>query len=193
MRILGINGIRSNGARNTDQLLLRLAEKGWNVKDVNYPKVSALQFWVRGRKWNHARQCADAQYLVDAYEPGDALIAHSYGCLLALRAMQRGVEFSDVFLFAAALDSDVLFPSLGADNIYVIYNKKDWVLRIAALLRWHDSGDMGRIGYRGVTDARVVNVAARSILKHPMRHSGYFAPGNLGELAKWIDQKLTPV
>jgi hypothetical protein len=199
MRILGINGIRSDGARNTDQLLLRLAELGWPVKDVNYPRVSVLQYWVRGRKWHRDRQYRDARHLVRAHQAGDALIAHSYGGLLALRAMELGARFSVVFLFAAACDRDVRFPQTGAERIYVVHNPRDKALCWTSLLRWHDSGALGRVGYQGPADDRIVSEEAHAVVRSShegfvriphLHHSDYFLPDHLQRWATWVGERL---
>lgn len=189
-RILGINGIRSDGATNTDALLHELAKLGWGVDDVDYPRVNALQYYVRGRQWHRRRQYRDAEPLITAHRPGDAVIAHSYGGLLTLRAMERGAAFSVAFLFAPALDRDVVFPLFGANHIHVIHNRRDKALCYTKLLRFHDSGAMGQHGYRGPPDDRVHNREAQDVTGERLHHSDYFLPQNIERWALWCDARL---
>lgn len=193
MRVLGINGIRSDGAKNTDRLLGQLAPLGWSTQDVNYPRVSLLRFWFTGRRWRRDYQYRAARCLVNAAEPGDALIAHSFGGLLALRSMELGAQYSAVFLFAPALDRDAVFPAHGAKRIYVIHNPKDVALFWAARLLFHDAGEMGRTGYAGPPDARVANIRANDVAHEPLHHSDYFLPSNIARWAAWVHAQLGAV
>lgn len=190
MRVVGINGIRSDGAKNTDRLLFHLRGHGWETRDCNYPRVSLLRFILTGRRWRRNYQYSAARALINAASEGDALIAHSFGGLLALRAMELGARFSTVFLFAPALDRDVLFPAFGAERIYIIHNPRDVALWWAGRLLFHDAGEMGRLGYAGLADPRVLNVRANDIAHEPLRHSDYFLPSNIQRWACWVDERL---
>lgn len=187
--MLGINGINSNGAKNTDRLLYELSLLGWPVHDVNYPKIGTLRYLIEGRAWHRKMQRASSLPLVRAAKPTDILIAHSYGCLLAIRAMEQAARFHIIFMFAPALDKDQAFP-VGANKIYVIYNPQDKALCLTRLLRWHDSGEMGRVGYRGPADARVESVKTTDVIDEPLHHSGYFLPGNVTQWAAWCDERI---
>lgn len=149
-----------------------------------------ISFSNNWRRWHRNYQYRSARVLVRAAMPGDALIAHSFGCLLALRAMEMGARFSFVFLFAAALDRDVVFPVHGAQRICVIHNPKDIALWMAARLLFHDAGATGRVGYEGPTDARIANLRANDVAHERLHHSDYFLPSNIVRWAMWVDGRL---
>lgn len=186
MKVLGVNGIRTDGRGNTDALLADLGECGWTVQDVNYPRVWALTARSRRRQYDRAR------YLVEAHAPGDAVVAHSYGCLLTLRAMELGASFGAVFWFAPAMDADYVIPIGGARRVFVIHDPRDRAIALGSLLWWHDFGEMGRCGYRGPPDPRVVNVRAdiASEARDPWKHSHYFADPERGRWLTFVDRRL---
>ena len=186
MRILGINGIRSDGQNNTDRLLRELEKMGYETVDVSYPRVNV--FTARSRK----RQLKNAQLIREVYQPGDAVIAHSYGCLLTLRAMEIGCEFSQVFYFGAAMNDDFSFPFNGMVKLWNYHNPNDMALTLGRLLAWHDFGAMGQTGYRGPLDQRIRNIPMRhrSPGRFSMNHSHYFLNPFLGVITKKIDAEL---
>ena len=184
-RILGINGIRTDGSSSTDKLLKRLQGVGFEIKDINYPRVNI--FTARSR----SRQKKNAQILVDEHITGDALIAHSYGCLLALRAMELGAKFRQVFLFAPAMNVDFTFPYLGMVKLRVIHNPTDKAVKMGEMLRFrHDFGAMGRFGYDGPPDTRVINIKDDSGDKGKRNHSHYFSDKNIDHWVKFIQEKI---
>lgn len=184
MKILGVNGIRTDGHNNTDLMLADLAKLGWTTADVQYPLVRAVT--ARSR----TRQLANAQHVVEAHNPGDAVVAHSYGCLLTLRAMELGARFSDVFFFAPAMDRDFTFPYHGMRHLWVMHDRTDLALSLGAMLWWHDFGDMGEHGYGGPPDNRVVNVDVTEPSADAWKHSHYFEPANRPKWVGFVDRRL---
>jgi len=173
MKILTINGIKNRGKKNTDKMGKLLADQGFDVFDVNYPKVYALTSRYR------SIQNKNAKILLNAANDGDILIAHSYGCLLALRAMELGAKFSKVFFFAPAMNRDFIFPYLGMTELYVIHNKTDKAIKWGSWLRSHDFGKMGSHGTNSIPeDPRVTNIEDFSGKKGEENHSHYFASVN---------------
>ena len=185
MKILTINGIRTNGGSSTDKIGGCLSRSGFEVLDVNYPKVNI--FTARSRK----RQLSNAQNLVNKACDGDVLIAHSYGCLLALRAMELGAKFSHVFLFAPAMNVDFTFPYLGMENCTVIYNKTDKAIKMGNWLWFHDFGKMGSQGYKGAPDPRIINMEDEKGIKGDRNHSHYFNNENIDSWVEFIRSKIT--
>lgn len=184
-RILGINGIRTDGKSSTDKLLNKLRNHDYETIDVNYPKVNI--FMARSRK----RQFKNAKILLEQSLPGDILIAHSYGCLLALRAMELGAEFSHVFLFAPAMNIDFTFPYLGMEKMTVIFNDRDQAIKWGEILRFrHDFGAMGRVGYKGPPDPRILNIQDHKGIKGKRNHSHYFSDENIDDWAKYIIESM---
>jgi len=182
-RILGINGIRTDGSTSTDRLLRQFDD--YATIDVNYPKVNI--FTARSR----SRQRRNATILNNISMPGDVLIAHSYGCLLALRAMEMGARFSHVFLFAPAMNVDFTFPFHGMENLTVIHNRSDRAIKWGSWLRFrHDFGKMGSEGYKGPPDIRISNMLDDTGELDKRNHSHYFSNQNIGTWAKFIDKTI---
>ena len=184
-RILGINGIRTDGSTSTDILLRNLRRRGHVCHDINYPKVNAFQ--ARSR----SRQRYNAGFLLDEHNHKDILIAHSYGCLLGLRAMEMGALFSHVFFFAPAMNRDFTFPHHGMDNLTVICNFTDQAIKWGARLWFgHDFGKMGSHGYDGPPDNRIENTMDNSGDEGERNHSHYFFEHNIDRWANYIEQKI---
>lgn len=186
MRILGVNGIRTDGRNNTDLLLNELKENGFDTVDVSYPEVNI--FTARSRK----RQFKNAQRIVDAYKPGDAVMAHSYGCLLTLRAMELGAKFSTVFFFGAAMNDDFSFPAEGMQRLHNFHNPNDVALTLGRLLWWHDFGAMGQTGYDGPPDQRIINtpMPEESKGRLSLNHSHYFTKVRMRDITGFIKDAL---
>ncbi len=183
-RILGINGIRTDGSTNTDKLLRKLRERGHQTLDINYPEVNIFQ--ARSR----SRQKRNATILYDAHNGGDILIAHSYGCLLSLRAMEIGASFSKVFFFAPAMNVDFTFPYHGMEHLTVIYNPTDEAIKWGARLRFgHDFGKMGSEGYQGPPDSRILSILDKTGDKGKRNHSHYFFDKNIDSWADYIESR----
>lgn len=185
MKILGVNGIRSDGANNVQRMLDDLARLGWPVQHVSYPRVRAVMARYRSRQRRHARR------ILDAHEPGDCVIAHSYGCLLSLRAMELGAQFGTVFFFGAAMNEDFTFPYLGCRALHNIHDPSDRALGLGSLLVWHDFGRMGQTGYAGPPDPRVRNVPGTGEIESDLwRHSHYFKAGNRRAWVRYVHREL---
>lgn len=180
-RIIGVNGIRSNGEKNTDLLLGELRMHGHDVLDFEYGRVNF--FTARSL----ARQKAIGHRLREVSKVGDHVVAHSYGCLVTLRAMQTGARFGHVWLFAPAMDCDFTFPWHAAQRITVVHCKSDLALVGGSFLVKHSFGNMGRHGYHGPYDARVHNI---EVDRRFLAHSAYFKRQELSHWGTLIDRDL---
>lgn len=180
-RILGVNGIRSNGERNTDLLLGELRMLGHPVVDFEYGKVNF--FTAR----SVSRQKAIGHRLREVSQVGDHVVAHSYGCLVTLRAMQSSARFGHVWLFAPAMDCDFTFPWSAAQKITVVHCKTDLALVGGSFLVNHAFGNMGRHGYHGPYDHRIHNIEVEPRF---LAHSAYFQRQELSHWGELIDRDL---
>lgn len=187
MRILGVNGIwKRAGSMDsfTDQLLLRLAERGHETVHVRYPLLTAI-LGPEAAWWPWARK-RRARDILAAHRPGDAIIAYSAGVLLTLIAMEMGARFSVVFFFAGAAEADVEIPAGAAERIYNIYSPADDTLLLGSLIPWHPFGALGRIGYIGMA-RNIMNVRA-----HECSHAEYARPGRLAHWARFVHERIAP-
>lgn len=191
-RILGINGIRSNGSDNTDQLLAKLEEQGHETVDTSYPVTSLFRARPRGL------QFSDANLIMNRHhKDGDAVIAHSRGCLVNLRMMELGARFSTVFWFRPAMNIDFLIPRHACKKLYIVHHPSDRAIRMGEYLPWHDFGAAGRLGLHAgnrrhyLHDQRATNVPAPNYELHePFRHSDDFLPENINTWVQYIDEIL---
>ena len=184
MRVLGINGIRTDGASSTDKVIDMLTARGHKGIDVNYPKVNIFQ--SRSKR----RQYANASILLNAHRQGDTLVAHSYGCLIALRAMELGARFGQVFFFAPAMNRDFVFPYHGMEKLTVIHNRTDQAISLGNLLWRHDFGKMGSHGYKGAPDSRISNLRDFGGSYGSRNHSHYFNDSNIVDWVNFVELKM---
>lgn len=155
MSIILVNGINTHGAGNVDLVGERLRARGHQVVDVYLPKRRTLS-----ARWGAGE---DAITIAKHSEEGDVLIAHSFGCLRAARAM-RLREYAAAFLIAPAMSKRWLFRNPG--RVWCYYSPSDWVVRLGALAVLHP---FGRAGVQGFEQPGVRNVRCES------DHDDYFA------------------
>lgn len=154
---------------STPELLIpELLQAGYKKEDIiihNYGYALA----ITSRWKNKARAELIAQFI----EPGDAIIAHSNGCLITLIMLKMGICPSIVTLLQPALDTDTVFP-LGNYKINVFYNEEDKATLLARWLLWfhHPMGAMGRYGYEG-NDYRITNYDTLELLGVGGHSNGY--------------------
>lgn len=102
---------------------------------------------IRNDKW--------ARRLKEVTLPGDTVLAHSNGCLVAQKASLLGAPFDRLVLLCPALDVDAEFGEQ-VRRIDVWYAAHDYPTKISQFLPGHSWGPMGALGYRG-TNPKVVN------------------------------------
>lgn len=174
MRIIGVNGIASNGERNIDLLLAELASRGLDVLDVELP----VRHWISAR-WGG---CSDGQLVAQAASDGDIIVAHSFGCLRAWHA-HHVRDFAAVVCIAPAMSDSAewLYP----ERVFCFWSPKDLAVRIGARLLFHP---FGAAGSQGFTQAGVTNIEKRA------GHNDYFVGDLLLDVAdvveSLVDQRL---
>jgi len=181
MKVLLVNGIYSTGEQSVWKLGYELKQYGYEVTPVVYPMAT---HW--SSRWKK-RQLQDAEHFANHYEEGDAVIAHSYGCLITWRAMEIGARFSSIFYFSAAMPRNVYFPPTGMHELYNIYHPRDWVLKLGALMPLSWFGKLGYEGYHGM-DPRVENVSAKISGRETKSHGRYFDDASVGFWASYVHQ-----
>jgi len=168
MKILGVNGIRSDGHKTTDRMLNALANLGYKTKEVEQPKRSAI-----GARFKYRQ---DAKAILDIAEPGDVLITHSYGGLKAAIAMKQ-MEFSAVFMFRPAMSRRYKFNQ----PVYCIYSPHDMAIWLGGGLLLHP---FGWAGVKGFKSKHATNIPSSG------HHGADFEGWNLVRWMEFIDNKL---
>lgn len=179
MRILGVNGIHNwswSKDSFTDRLLAALSHDH-DVVDVHYPRMLAVLVWSDYATNRRVRK------ILERNQPGDILIAHSFGCLASVKAMKEGARFKKVFFFGAACECDIEIPD-AFDELYNIHSHADRTLKLGDLLPYHDFGLMGYNGYQG-NNPKVINICADG-----MTHNSYVDPRNLCQWLRFIEERI---
>lgn len=179
-RILGVNGIHNwswSKDSFTDRLLDRLATHH-EVVDIQYPRMFALFAYFEAAIERRAKK------IVKANRPGDILVAHSFGCLCSIYAMEMGAKFDQVFFFGAAVEDNVNLPTYGFNKLFNIHSNADLALKAGKLLPGHKFGGLGLEGYKG-SDPRVVNVPVID-----SGHNDYVKPEHINTWHGFIENAL---
>lgn len=180
-RILGVNGIWNwswSKHSFTDRFLLELEKLGHETVDVHYARM-----WAVLAYFNSAVD-RRAMAIIRAYQPGDHVVAHSFGCYATIRAMQKGARFGKVFLFAGACEPNFELPAGACDHLYNIHSSTDRALMAGDMLPFHLFGPLGLTGYAG-NDFRVENVCADG-----MDHSTYSEEPHLSKWVQFIHARI---
>jgi hypothetical protein len=181
MRILGVNGIHNwswSKSSFTDKFLDALSNEH-EVIDVKYPRMFAILAYSQWAIDRRAKKILEANKSAD-----DVLIAHSFGCLASIRAMELGARFKTVFFFAPAAECDVILKHHYFEKCYVIHSKDDLALGAGNVLPLHKFGELGKYGYTG-SNENVINVNADGL-----GHGDYVEPKHLCEWVKFIKSKI---
>lgn len=165
---------------------------GFNVSDGGTDTVGLLEPYLPGTEriidhgWAGPITVASVNddavaELVSRAKPGDVVIGHSNGCLIAWRAAQQ-VRFGAVVTINPALRRDTLWPH--GMPVLNLYNSTDWVVQLGRIwgrlvtatgletLGW---GAAGRYGFTsGQSDVCNLDTHA-PYWPHPVSgHSGVF-------------------
>lgn len=190
MKVLGINGLESDGSGTVDILGNALVCVGHTYIDANYRKTRLFRFqtYDRGRQFEDAHIIGRDYYTTNRCDAlNSIIIAHSRGCLVAWRMLELGYRFRAVFLFRPAMNRNFILP-VGQDNVYCINRADDRLLALGSWLPFNDFGNAGRYGF---DDDRVINISA-SQYSHTefWRHSDDFLNPQVNGWATLIDTKL---
>jgi len=175
-KVIGVNGIASDGEGNTDKGLKRLAALGFKVHDLNQ-KIRHV--W--NVRWTKEK---DAKDIIDIAEDGDAVWCHSYGGIKTAIAM-RHIQFSAVFFFRPAMGRNHQFRTRGKTKIYCIHSTGDMALWAGSLLRFDHV--FGLAGVYGFKDPFVENI------KSSGGHNADFEDANLSRWVNTVQFKLAEI
>lgn len=155
MRVVGLNGIATNGEHSVDLLLAALAGLGVPTLDVNLP----IRHWFSAR-WGG---CPDGSLVARLTNDGDILACHSFGAVRAWHAHQVR-DYRAIVCIAPAMSRQVQWRY--PERVTCFWSPRDWVVRLGAKLIIHPFGAAGATGF---DQAGVRNIETRA------GHSDYFA------------------
>jgi len=180
MRILGVNGIHNwswSDSSFTDHFFDALSDE-CVVVDIKYERMTAFLAY-----FSYFRKRVAKKILKEAKET-DCIVAHSFGCLATIEAINMGLKVDKIFFFGAAAEREAEFSDDGFNRLYNIHSESDTALGLGKKLPWHKFGTMGKDGYIG-TSPKVVNVAVDGL-----GHNDYVTPKNLCIWTKFIKERL---
>lgn len=163
--IHGFN-IKDEGAATTRTIKQGLEAYGYEVIEISYGFFHRVRVRLCNKGLAHA--------IAHLVEPGSTTIAHSNGAAIAYLAAEFGAPWKNMTLVNPALDSNVVFP-IQLENIQVWYAPHDKWTGLAKFIPNSIWGAMGREGYKGTSDNRVVQYNQEKILgRFEDEHSGMF-------------------
>lgn len=161
--IHGFN-IKDDGAATTGTVKQLLQNHGYKVVEIHYGFFHRMRVRLCNKGLAHA--------ISSLVEPGSTCIAHSNGASIAFLATQYGAEWKNLTLVNPALNKNLKFPDQ-LENIQVWYAPHDKWTGLAKFIPNSIWGAMGRVGYKGELDNRVVQYDQEAILgRFEDEHSG---------------------
>lgn len=158
MKILGINGIATDGSTTTDLMLEVLSSKyDYNVLDINQ-KVRHTPD-IRSPE----KRLEDALGIVPFVKKGDWLLVHSYGGLkgswVERICAARKVYLAGIIYFNPAMDDDYEFPpyEITGTEHHCFHSKGDWTIFAGSLAFKHGFGPAGRKGFKSANGIDIRN------------------------------------
>lgn len=185
--LLTIPGIRDDGSETTDLLGASIAgAMGWDVWKASYP--ISHTWHARHRNYNEL-----AAWHVWRELPLDAhvsILAHSYGCLLAMTmlslAAQKGVEVpvvDSLMLLAPAADrGGQRWGGWSFKDALVLHNPLDVAIMFGTLNPFHPFGSAGAFGF-DTNDIRIQQECGWSLKGFWNHTQPYFADGHIDQTA----------
>ena len=168
MRIVGVNGILTHGARNVDLVLAEMRERGYQTVDVALPKRGPFMARFTGKK--------DGDIVAEHSRDGDILVAHSFGCLRAWHAHKLR-NYHAVFCIAPAMSRRVKWRD--PVRVHCWYSRDDSAVWAGSFLPLHPFGSAGTKGFRqgGIRHFEALGAS----------HSDYFKGVRLTTLVQHIE------
>lgn|SRR5690554_1246042 len=188
---------------------------GFNVRDGGKDTVARLEPYLPGPEilapygWVGLLRlrCVNADVIQDLarmVKPGDVVVGHSNGCLIAYELAKR-VPLSAVICINPALRRDARWPE--HLRVLCLHNSKDWVVQLGRMwarltsyggLYPHGWGAAGRYGFTA-GQPNVLNLdTAQNYWPRPAKgHSGLFKDRDTvafwgGVMARWLEGSPPP-
>lgn len=188
-RILCWNGLYLGDTEcyGTGYIARDLKLKGLSAKEVHCPEVTVMQSWSTDR----ITRIAERILKEHGNDETDSIVAHSYGCLVAIRCMELGAKFKHAFFLGPAASCKADIPE-NVKGLTVFHNHYDIAVAAGTLLPFHLFGAMGVVGYKGdfkeVTNIRYNHFNPTKY--DPWNHSHYFNPEYRSKIVDTISSTL---
>lgn len=169
MTIFCVHGIHTSDKDNVTAKLAPAFRDGCGENVMVWKYGYALALTTGLTDFLNERRAAKLAKLV---KPGDSILAHSNGCVIAYLLQSEHVPLDRLILVQPALDSWRTFDNVR--KVLVLHNDEDEVVGASTLGFCSAWGDMGKTGYKGALDnVRQWNTKAPPYLLPPYAgHSG---------------------
>lgn len=183
---------------------------GFNVRDGGHGSIGRLRGFLPGavRLYSYGwtgllgLKCANERAITSLQQrvkPGDTIVAHSNGCLIAWGLAQRmGTDLAAVVCINPALRRDTVWPA--GLPVLCLANSTDWVVQFGRVwgrlvpfdgVQAQGWGAAGRYGFTVPSDTVHTWDTAETYWRQPVRgHSGVFDTGAVtywgGLIAAWL-------
>ena len=133
--------VSDGGAGTIDHLKPLLEARGYEVDaeeaDYGFTTLLSVLFGNKRR----------ARKMLNNFTEGEVIVAHSNGCMITARAIERGMPVKHVIFIHPALDVDWEPPPCsGVERIDVYYSLNDRATRVAGWIPFVRWGAMGTKG-----------------------------------------------
>lgn len=185
--IHGFN-VSDGGARTVGRLRPSLEAAGWRVRLHDYGWTGPLLLRLANRRVVRELQAAIA--------PGDVVIGHSNGCLIAWQLAECS-RLSAVVCIQPALRRDTRWCT----PVLCLYNRHDWAVRFGRLWarlasrltrRWHGWGAAGASGFAPGPNITNWDTADPSVYAPARGHSAVFQEPALtlwgSRIRRWLPE-----
>jgi pimeloyl-ACP methyl ester carboxylesterase len=186
---------------------------GFNVWDGGLDTVGRLTVYIKGKVILHdygwtgllglaCNNRSAVEKIIKAFEPGDSIIAHSNGCLIAWQAVELlGDNVKSVVCINPALRRDAVWHK-GVD-VMCLHNSTDWVVQLGRMwgrlfpfdgVEAQGWGAAGRYGFTSPHGKLSNWDTAMNYWKEPAKgHSGVFSVRCLPYWGGLVNQWLQAV
>jgi hypothetical protein len=187
MNILGLHGVHSSGRRSTDKLLNEVHKQSPDigiVTNVDYD-LSIFETYSKSK----VATIVDSVY--DVYQDGDVIVTHSAGAIVVHRLLAKLKRNGRpapqlIFMFNAALNTNIVFDPNSYGKIVNVCDTGDWALFFAQFLPFNDMGQMGRIGYKSNDPNKIKNIMNKDGEAQGLSHGDYFSDDQIERVASHV-------
>lgn len=185
--IWGVSGLWAlYGKNNVSKVLDKLAGLGVKTAEFKHIVFAIIHTYMIRKIFNTEHR------LYKQLSGGDSIIAHSFGGLLvidminSMSKLQSSKKFKNIYLFNPSIDGDVHIESSHFEKMYIFYEPRDRLLKLAKWLPVNKLGDLGKYGYR-YADDNIINIKINKIdNENTMMHDNAMIEPNLTTYAEFI-------
>lgn len=144
--------VHDGGRGSVGKLRPFFAKAGIPYLLVDYGFFDLIKTYTSNKKV--AKRLADSVRTAKISNPNSKIVVvgHSNGCaIIYLACKYYNAPVDKAVFINPALDSDIVRPT-ALKSLDVWYSPSDKPVKWAKLLPWHVWGDMGKVGYTGVSD-----------------------------------------